>query len=408
MTISSEIEFIEYLKAERKILTNANDITVFEVTIEGLGFTYFHLSRFKFIGCIFSNCHFDSFEFNGIDFKNVSFAGCFFQNVIVMDCSLLDCKFERPFSNTLLFGMTSFENVEFNDVEFQFTTFSDCRFDNVIFNQGWFHIGKFETGDYTYMFKSRLIFKTISLSSVTFDNLDLTETVFKDSGTGINLVNCNISCTTFIENKSKGVSSVDFFTLLKSEPLPEDVLKSVFGITNKSIKEILAQLTTEPNFHSVFISYSFKDADVGKELKRLLLKNGVKTFLWESDAPGGRKLKKIMIDGIREYEKFLFIASVHSLKSEACHYEISEARAKYYELWSDIFVPIHIDNYLFKVRKEDIPKKLSQTYWENIEELKEVHSLDFTFATNKDEIESNIQFEKLLNALKLKKDGHLK
>ncbi len=172
-------------------------------------------------------------------------------------------------------------------------------------------------------------------------------------------------------------------------------------------KKIISHLTTEPVFHSVFISYSFKDAHIGRELKRLLTKNGVKTFFWENDAPGGKKLKKIILDGIRDYEKFLFIASEHSLKSEACHYEITEAKEKYYKTWADIFIPIHIDNYLFTLRKDDIPNKLSKTYWENIEELKEFNSLDFTFVKNIDEIELSNQYQNLLNSKKIKKDGNI-
>ncbi len=130
--------------------------------------------------------------------------------------------------------MTSLENIEFNHAEFQFTTFSDCQLQGVIFNEGLFHIGKFETGDFTYACKSKITFNNISISDVIFNDLDLTETVFINSGTGAGFISCNLSSHTFIRNETKGVISIDFFTIKKSEDLPEDVLKSVFGITAKT------------------------------------------------------------------------------------------------------------------------------------------------------------------------------
>src|SRR5690606_13287225 len=177
--------------------------------------------------------------------------------------------------------------------------------------------------------------------------------------------------------------------------LSEDTLQKVFGINNRNIKQLIIDLTIQPQFHSVFISYSFKDAGIAKELRRLLTKNGIKTFLWENDAPGGKKLKRIMIDEIHSHDKFLFIASENSLKSEACHYEISEARTKYIKSWLNLFVPIHIDHFLFQVRKEDIPNKFSKKYWQNIKELRETNSLDFTISKDPKDIEGTLQFSKL-------------
>jgi hypothetical protein len=74
----------------------------------------------------------------------------------------------------------------------------------------------------------------------------------------------------------------------------------------------------------------------------------------------------------------LFISSVSSLKSVACQYELSEGRKKQDKSWSTVFFPIYIDDYLFKVEKEDIPRKYRDEFWENIEELREVNALDFS------------------------------
>ena len=90
-----------------------------------------------------------------------------------------------------------------------------------------------------------------------------------------------------------------------------------------------------------------------------------------------------MSENIRDFEKFLFIASENSLKSVACHYEIEKAREKYESTWKEIFVPIHIDNFLFEVKKVDIPSKDRNRYWKNIKQIREFRAIDFTSILNK-------------------------
>lgn len=133
------------------------------------------------------------------------------------------------------------------------------------------------------------------------------------------------------------------------------------------------------DFSSVFISYSFKDKLFVNRLNDTLSKNGVNTFLWEKDAPVGESLKNIMFEKVQKYDRVLFVASENSLKSQACHYELTQAREKQDKLWKTILFPVHIDNFLFKVRKENIrPRDKAEEYWMNICELREINSLDFT------------------------------
>src|SRR5690606_16631448 len=136
-------------------------------------------------------------------------------------------------------------------------------------------------------------------------------------------------------------------------------------------------------FKKVFISYSFKDQLFATQLERCLSLNGVKTFLWEKDAPGGEYLEDIMSSNVRTHDTILFIASENSLRSKACQFELSEGRKKQEETWKNVFFPIHIDNYLFEVKKNQIrPVDKADEYWNNIEELKRTNSKDFTAFAN--------------------------
>ena len=126
--------------------------------------------------------------------------------------------------------------------------------------------------------------------------------------------------------------------------------------------------------------------------------------MWEKDAPAGRTLEEIMTSGITSHDKLLFIASEHSIRSKTCQYELTTAREKQESCWENIFFPITIDHYLFKVTKSQIrPLKFADEYWENIEEIKRVNALDFT-QFNKDffrEQDFEDSFDKILEGLKI-------
>lgn len=154
--------------------------------------------------------------------------------------------------------------------------------------------------------------------------------------------------------------------------------------------------------YSLFISYSFKDKTFVTKLNEILCDNGVQTFLWEKDAPYGESLKDIMFENVHKYDRVLFVASENSLKSQACHYELSQAREKQDKLWKTVLFPIHIDSFLFDLRKETIrPIEKADEYWMNICELRRINSLDFTeVAANFDNDRFKEKIQLLLNNLR--------
>jgi hypothetical protein len=132
-------------------------------------------------------------------------------------------------------------------------------------------------------------------------------------------------------------------------------------------------------------------------LNKSLIRKGVVTFLWENDAPGGKDLKKIMRENIKEKDRLLFIASENSLRSKACQYELLEGSKKQEQLWQEILFPIHIDNYLFEIEKDEIkPIEKQDEYWKNILELRDIKSIDFTRVVGK---YRSIQFDKKVTEL---------
>ena len=158
-------------------------------------------------------------------------------------------------------------------------------------------------------------------------------------------------------------------------------------------------MTSKIEFQSIFISYSFKDKKFAQRINGELIRRGILTYLWENDSPGGKPLKEIMSEGVRDKDRVLFIASINSLKSQACHFELTEGRKKQERTWDNVLFPIHIDDYLFELDEESIrPKDKQEEYWKNITELKNLNSLSFIDLIDLS-MGTKVEFEKQLMRL---------
>lgn len=353
-----------------------------KLTIENLSFERCSFSGFQFKNCIFKNfsfhsdiyitacifncCTFQNVNLNDIhcaetDFINTTFKNCIHTYNIFGDCLFVDTKFEK--SNDMLemyFGGCSIKNIEFTSCYVSHSRFENIKEEN-----------------------TQIIFNNCILETSYFYDINLQKSKFKETALNQNSFNyCTLDADTILESTkstAKQFSSIDFQTIINSSNLKSSVLNQCFGIHTSDIKDYIFSLTQKIEFQSVFISYSFKDKQFAKRLNESLLSKGVITFLWEKDAPPGKTLKKIMKENVKKHDRIIFIASINSIRSKACQFELTEGRQKQTELWTEIFFPIHVDNYLFEVEKYDIKPVSSQDeYWQNILEVREINSMDFS------------------------------
>lgn len=360
-----------------------NFVKIEKQVFRNVDFSSTRVTGFDFIQCTFENCDFAesmiwSCLFNESRFINTNLTTLkIFESEIVSTtienckCALLhfaDCTFKASqFLNCWEILDAYFGNCIFEDTNFIKSNVTYCRFENNHFQE-----------------TPRLGFKDCLLSRNYFTNLDLKEFRFIDSCLlNLNVFqNCKIYTDTFqnsVETTGQEYNSIDFSSINQSQKIPADILRKLFGILNSDIKDYVFGLTNEIKLQSVFISYSFKNKEFAKRLNSSLMAKGVITFLWEKDAPGGKGLKKIMKENVHKFDRVLFIASEYSLRSSACQFELSEGRKKQEKLWKDIYFPIHIDDYLFEVQKDDIrPLDKQDEYWDNIQELKSLNSIDFS------------------------------
>lgn len=346
---------------------------------------------------------------SGLSLDTVAFAGCTFRNckieyTLFQSCQFLNCTFENCFIKSNTFLTTTFNETNFIDCEFHSAQFNGCEilqskcqkcnffpgthfasslFSNSIFSASHFvEVGFSASSVITPEGHYKVDFQECTLYDCNFSQVNLTDTKFTKCDFTTNLfIECNLSKNTIQKSylsESYLYCKMDLDTLKISEDLPSNTLKKIFGIEIPDVQTIIKENVSTVDFHSVFISYSFQDYKFALKLNEALLSKGIKTFFWQRNAPAGRRLKDIMASNIKTYDKLLFVASKDSLKSEACQFELQEARKKYYKNWGNIFIPIHIDDYLFSIQDFNIPIKHRTLFWENITELKEFHSIDFS------------------------------
>jgi uncharacterized protein YjbI with pentapeptide repeats len=399
-------------------------------TISGSGLAAKKVSVVKFYDCEFKDCDLTSGLFWMCTFQKCTFQNCIMDRVVLRKCEIDSCKFIKCNSRFYLniseayIYHTSFSNCSFEGIEISGTDTYDVEFKNSTLSMGRFQANftyrfnlaitpkEYLDADDKKLLKEKKHFEDVIFHDCIADFMDFRMMNFIDT----EFKRCELSKCAFTDcklyeynfdesnnQKGWGTNLIDLSTLIESENISQSVLKTMFNISG-SIQPEIKELLNKKILSSVFISYSLKDNKIANAINNSLKTLGVTTFLWERDAPGGKTLKHIMKSSIDSKDRILFIASENSLKSEACHFELSEGRKKQDLLWKTILFPIHIDNFLFEIEKDQIrPKEKRDEFWTNITELREINSLDFS--EFKDRIGKKKKFEtlvlKLIDSLKI-------
>jgi len=351
----------------------------------------FQNCRFK--NCIFRNCRFSHLEdnWNGVYFNN-----CSFRNVEIDEGCVFNMSFDECWLiSSRLNGLFPSENIRFYDCTIESSNFQDMNY----------HEDKPERDDefVDLLFFNCLIERT-GFHDVNLRNSRLVNTVLLRS----TFNNCELDDETIVVTEKlryRNNATMDYQTIMNSDELDEKTLIEYFSINDgKGLKSFFEDATNpQTKYFTTFISYSFNDAAFAQKINDILTERGIRTFLWEKDAPGGERMNEIMSKNVFKHDKILFIASKSSIRSKACQFELSTARKKQEVLWENVFIPITIDQYLFDVKKENIrPIALADEYWENIEEIKRVNVLDFSAFVRQgfNPSDLNEQVDKIVSGLK--------
>lgn len=418
--ITSEKEFIDWVSKtdkehlEKSIRYNHYQIEEGMLNLSGVKIEnkeirdkYFECTLFE--KCVFVECNFTNTVFHSCTFIDCEFVLCKFHlskflfiqltNSRFSDCTILSLEIADLEANELIFiDCPEVLDLSFRGYGHRFISFVRCYLHHL-------DIEPLITNDEypNSLNRERLDFVDCVIRESSFDRIDFIEGNFRNSNLSlIQFSSCEFSSETIDESNStpgNEFNMIDIRTILNSQPIDKLVLENIFGINSSDIKEYLIDLTSKIEFQSIFISYSFVDKQFAKNINEILNRRGIMTFLWEYDSPGGKTLKHIMSSNIKDKDRVLFIASKDSIKSKACQFELSKGREKQEITWNDVLFPIHIDNFLFDLKKEQIrPIENQDEYWKNIEELKNLNSLDFSNFVNPNNRDEH-KFEKLIYRL---------
>jgi len=369
----------DYFRGQKKVVRKSFSHYAFRGQFTS---TFFYHSRFS--DCVFTDISGERYVFENCKFYNCTFENCHFEHHENQWEKLVfqRCRFKRFYiadgmQEELLFIQCRISEMTISDVNVvEKIRFKTCMIENSHFEY------LLPSGKYI---RPSLVFERSQVESTRFEDVDFKDSTFLDTGLFNTLfLDCKLYRKTFRltrELNSSCQAMFDFETILKSNYISPTVLLTYFNITADytSLKNTIINMTAEKDFFTVFISYSFKDSPFAIKLNRYLRNKGIHTFMWEKDAPGGQLLEDIMDANIGKHDKLLFIASQYSIKSRACQYELTTARKKQEKSWDAIFFPICIDDFLFKVKKNQVrPMDRVEEYWSNIEEIKRVNALDFT------------------------------
>lgn len=376
-------------------------LVINKLNLEATSFSNRHFFCTQFNECIFENC----------DLTDTVFFSCEFENCKFINCKITDTKFIDVLISNCFLNSCIITGLEIADGEMPRIEFNDCseildliirgdRIRKVKFTNCYLHYMQIEPISNEIIEEFNFIDCIVNESS--FDRIRLTNQCFLDCSLSLNQFSaCNFGANTFQNSTTPSgeYNMIDFRSIIESPILNPEILEKLFGINSPDVKEYLTEMTSKIEYQTIFISYSFKDKDFANFINQNLRKRGIFTFLFERDSEAGKTLNSIMSEGIKNKDRILFIASKDSLKSRACHFELSEGRKKQEQTWMETLFPIHIDNFLFEVQKEQIrPVEKQDEFWKNIEELRKINSLSFVDFVESEKRNSQ-ECEKLLMRL---------
>jgi uncharacterized protein YjbI with pentapeptide repeats len=261
----------------------------------------------NFAGAALRECHFDDSQFEGTDLSKASCDRSLIKSVTFRQCSLMMASFYRGVLDT--------------------TSFVGCNLAAASF------------------VLARLEGVRVLTSNV--DRTDVRAATFYD---------CDI--TAFCAAKavsSQPAPAFDWTTICKSVRSP-DLLKFLLGSGMPEVIAVYyidAAKATDPYLvfrlmQSTFISYGAPDIEFARQLRDSLHVNGVRTFLFESDAVPGERLHRVMRAGVNEHDRVIVICSLSSLSRKGVRNEIEETLAREArEGGMNYLVPIALDDHIF-------------------------------------------------------------
>lgn len=292
---------------------------------------------------------------------------------------LLDqyAKGVRDFSGITLhsgeFVSTVLEDVDFSNADLSATSFGEVTLERVCFDGATLANTQFYE---TSLIECSLRGADLDFSEIgwsdwgynDFTNASLAVAVIRETQLGTGdftgatldstlLVGCDIRalCRASATLLHTGSSYVDTTTIIKSLLAPN--LKDF--LLRAGMPPIFVEYTVEcamaidnpilsRMMQSTFISYGHPDADFARKLYEALHANGVKVFFFPEHAVPGKRLHRVMREGVNQHDRVVLVCSQASLTRPGVLNEIEETLAREAREGGESYLlPIRLDDYVF-------------------------------------------------------------
>lgn len=229
-------------------------------------------------------------------------------------------------------------------------------------------------------------FTGAQLSAASLDHADLSLASFRRADlVGTTFYRSNVSGAKFAEARlhSTRLLDMDVSSLIEAEPpvvhagpTTVDYQTIVRSLTSPGLKNFL-QRTGMPEvfveymidcarsldpggvfrlLQSTFISYGGPDTAFAQQLNDALLKNGVATFFFAKDAIPGKKLHRLMREGVNQHDRVILVCSQASLDRPGVLNEVTETlQREARDGGKEYLIPITLDDYVFSGWKPEDP-----------------------------------------------------
>jgi uncharacterized protein YjbI with pentapeptide repeats len=141
----------------------------------------------------------------------------------------------------------------------------------------------------------------------------------------------------------KGPSSIDFFTLKNSHPLPLVFLRGI-GLPDNVIEYLPSLVGQAIQYYSCFISYSSMDDDFARRIHADLQGKGVRCWFAPHDLSIGAKIMDGIDEAVRSRDKLLLVLSEHAIRSDWVEDEVKTAFEEERRRGQTVLFPIRLDD----------------------------------------------------------------
>jgi hypothetical protein len=264
--------------------------------LSGVDLSSADLSRAKLIGAKLIGADFIKTTLNRADLSNTDLRGACLSDADIIEATLIGANFSKAILNGADLSRAKLTGAKLTGVDF---TRADC---------------------------TRANFSEAIIGFTTFGDIDLSTVI------GLDKV------------RHEGPTTIGIDTLFKSQGnIPEIFLRGC-GVPDQMI-EYVHSLTSAPiEYYSCFISYSHKDEKFARRLWEGLQINNVRCWYAPHDMKIGDKIRPVIDDSIRVYDKLLLILSEHSVQSDWVEHEVEHALDIEREKKKNMLFPVRLDD----------------------------------------------------------------